>query len=308
MSALSRARLSVIVSTYDWPEALDVVLRGLSEQEGGAFEVVVAEDGAGPETADVVDRWRAARAFPIEHVWQPKAGWRKARVLNLAGLSAEGGYLLFLDGDAIPRRGFLRAIRRCILPGWFLASKRLHLSQEFSRRVLEERLPVWRWSAAHWLAHTPRELLTSHREARSPGALLPLRDRRRPWRGGQPEFSPPYEGYGFCFGFSRADFERANGFDMRFVGWGGEDEDLAARLRRMGLRCGWPGPRATMLHLWHPAKKGTMPSNAPLVRETKTSGRIEAVEGLRELAAELEGQVSANRVGSSSPVSEPEKR
>ena len=118
MSALSRARLSVIVSTYDWPEALDVVLRGLSEQEGGAFEVVVAEDGAGPETADVVERWRAARAFPIEHVWQPKAGWRKARVLNLAGLSAEGGYLLFLDGDAIPRRQVALNLSSTITGSW----------------------------------------------------------------------------------------------------------------------------------------------------------------------------------------------
>ena len=80
-----------------------------------------------------------------------------------------------------------------------------------------------------------------------------------------PSSRRPFEAYGFFFGVSREDFERANGFDMRFVNWGGEDEDLAARLRRLGLRCGWPGPDATLLHLWHEPGKGSMRSNAPLV-------------------------------------------
>jgi hypothetical protein len=80
---------------------------------------------------------------------------------------------------------------------------------------------------------------------------------------------------------------------MRFEGWGGEDEDLAARLRRLGLTCDWPGAATTPLHLWHPAKKGTMPSNAPLVAQTKSSTRVEAIVGLRELELELRTGVGA---------------
>jgi glycosyltransferase involved in cell wall biosynthesis len=280
------------------------MLTALSEQQDAAFEVVVADDGSGPETAAVVEHWRKAGAFPVEHVWQPNEGWRKSRVLNLGAVAARGEYLLFLDGDMIPRRSFLASIRRCILPGWFLASKRIHLSRTLSERVLEEHIPVWRWTTAHWLLRTPREFFTTHRETGSLGLLVPVRDRRRPWRVGQPEFSPPWEAYGFCFGVRRADFQRVNGFDLRFENWGGEDEDIAARLRRAGLKCGWPGPAATMLHLWHPEKRGTMASNKGLVRESLASSHVRAVSGLSELA----DQVSANRVGGSSSSSEPEKR
>jgi hypothetical protein len=192
-----------------------------------------------------------------------------------------------------------------MLPGWFLASKRLHLSPRLSRRVTEEHTPVWRWSAARWLLGAPREVFTTKRETARLGLLVPIRDRRRPWRPGQAEFSAPYQAYGFCLGVSRKDFERVNGFDMRFENWGGEDEDIAARLRRASLKCGWPGPKATMLHLWHEPKLGTMASNDSLVRETLASDHFEAVRGLRELAQELEAQVSAKRVTSSSSSSEP---
>ena len=301
---MSDTRLvSVVVVTFEWPEALDLVLEALSQQQDDAFEVIVADDGSGPETAAVVERRRETYPVRLDYVRQEDEGWRQARNRNHGALLARGDFLVFLDGDCLVRHGFLAAIRRAALPGWFLASKRLHLSESLTQRVLERRIRVWRWSAARWLLHTPRELFTSHREAGSPGVLLPLRDRRRPWRPEQPEFTPPFDAYGFFFGVSRDDFERANGFDMRFVNWGGEDEDLAARLRRLGLRCGWPGPAATLLHLWHPVKKGTMPSNTPLVQETKAGTHMEAFEGLRELAQE-----SANRVGASSSSGEPEKR
>jgi glycosyltransferase involved in cell wall biosynthesis len=301
--------LSVIVSTYTWPEALDVVLRSLAFQAGSAFEVIVAEDGSGDETAAVVEHWQGTFGDRLRSVWQPDEGFRLARARNLAAFDANGDQLVFLDGDCLVRQGFIQAVRRAALPGWFLASKRLHLSAALSKRVLEDGLPIWRWSTPRWLVQSPRTLFTSHRGAGSPGVLLPLRDRRRPWRQGQPEFSPPYDGYGSLFGVHRQDFDRVNGFDMRFVGWGGEDVDIAVRLRRLGLRCGWPGPRATLLHLWHPVKKGKTKSNTPLLRETEASTRVEAVEGLGELAAELgETQLRAKRADSSSPSSEPVKR
>jgi GT2 family glycosyltransferase len=286
-----RSTISVIVLTYEWPGALDVVLRALSESRDQRFDVVVADDGSGPETAAVVASWQEAFGPRLRHVWQPDDGWRISRIRNLGALEAQGEYFVFLDGDCLPRTRFVEAADRAALAGWFMATKRLHMSSGLSQRVLEERLPVWRWSTARWVLGAPREVLTASREARGFGLLLPLRDRRRPWREGQPEFTPPFDGYGFCFGVARADFERVNGWDMRFTSWGGEDVDLAIRLRRLGLRCGWPGPAATLPHLSHPPKKGTMTSNTPLVEDTRQSCRLDAVLGLRELATELRATV-----------------
>jgi hypothetical protein len=71
---------------------------------------------------------------------------------------------------------------------------------------------------------------------------------------------------------------------MRFVGWGDQDVDLAVRLGRLGLRCGYAGPRSAMLHLWHPSQMTVSRPTWLLLEETKASDRIEAVEGVRELA------------------------
>ena len=280
--------LSVVVATYEWPEALDLVLRALSEQSDDRFELVVADDGSGPATRGVVQAWQAVLGRRLVYSWQPDVGYRRARSLNLAALNTEASYLVFIDGDCLPRRRFIEAIRRAALPGWFLSSKRLNLSAGLSRRILEGGTPVWRWSALRWLVAEPRDVFIAPREVGRPGLLLPVRDRRRPWRQGQPEFSPPFDGYGFCFGVRRADFERVNGFDERFTGWGGEDVDLATRLRHVGVRCGWPGAHATMLHLWHNERKGGTRSNIALVNETESSSRTEAIAGLSELARELD--------------------
>jgi glycosyltransferase involved in cell wall biosynthesis len=264
--------LSVVVATYEWPEALAAVLRGLADQSDPDFEVVVADDGSGPATTELLHTWNAH--LPLRHVRQDDAGYRLARVRNLGARAAAGDFLVFVDGDAVPRRHFVRALRRAAVPGWFVAGKRLLLRRELTERVLAEQVPIHRWSLPHWALH---------RGQSAPLIALTARDRRRPGHKGLPEFVPHADGYGFLLGVARADYERVNGYDARFAGWGGEDVDMAVRLRRAGLRCGWPGPQGTLLHLWHETRKPAVRPNAPLLRETEASDRIEAVEGLRQL-------------------------
>jgi GT2 family glycosyltransferase len=266
--------ISVVVSTYEWPEALDAVLFGLSEQTDADFDVVVADDGSGPETAAVVERWHPAFGARLFHIRQADQGFRLARVKNLGAQAAAGDFLVLIDGDAIPRRGFVAALRKSAVPGWFVAGKRLELSGTLTDRVLAERLPVHRWSLARWARERGR---SSRLEALTP------RDRRRPGRDGLPEFVPHANRYGVLCGVWREDFERANGFDMRYEQWGEEDVDLAVRLHRLGLRCGWPGPQGTLLHLWHESRKEHR--NTGLLEETRASDRVEAVVGLRQLTA-----------------------
>jgi glycosyltransferase involved in cell wall biosynthesis len=287
-----------VLATWEAADVLDLNLRALSEQDD-EFEVVVADDGSGTEVAEVVARWRSR--LDLQHVWQPDEGFRKARALDLAALSARGDYLLFLDSDCLPRERFVRTVRRGAVPGWFLSTKRIELGQTFSRRILEHRLPVWRWSAATWLVRAPRQV-------GRPGYVVPLRDRRRSWRPASRDFVPPW--FAYCLvGVFRKDFECVNGYDTRCRrSDDGEDQDLTIRLRRSGLRCSWAGPRTTVLHMWHPRRADRIGNHFPLFRETEAGTHVEAVEGLRELTAELEGQVSANRVGASISSSGPENR
>jgi GT2 family glycosyltransferase len=268
-------RLAIIVSTYEWPEALDAVLRAFDEQSDRSFALVVADDGSGVDTRAVVEKWRSAFGDRLVHAWQPDEGFRLARAMNLGALAVDAEYLAFMHGESVPRRHFVRAIRSCIEPGWFMAGRRVNLSAALTARVLEERIPVHRWGMVDWVRA---------RRHVGPLAALTRRDRRRVGKHGLPEFVPGNRSYGYLLGVNRSDFERVNGYDMRFVGWGEEDVDIAVRLRRIGLRCGHAGPDGTLIHLWHESDIPAERPNWYLLQTTEQSDRIEAIDGLRELA------------------------
>jgi len=279
-------RLAIVVSTYESAEPLHAVLWGLAEQSDPGFVLVVADDGSGSDTKAVVDRWRSRFGERLLHVWQPDEGFRLARVLNLGALAVDADYFAFMHGESIPRRNFVRAIRACIRPGWFVAGRRVDLSAALTARVLEQRLPVHRWGMLDWLRV---------RHEASPIAALTRRDRRRVGVTGVPEFSPHNRTYGYLLGVGRRDFERVDGYDVRFVGWGEEDVDIATRLRRIGLRCGHAGPDGTLVHLWHESKIPAERPNWYLLQETEQSDRVEAIGGLREVAAAEKGTRASPR-------------
>lgn len=276
---LEATSLSVIVTTYEWPEALDAVLRGFAGQSDEAFEVVVADDGSTDATREVVHRWTGRFRERLVHAWQEDDGFRLARVRNLGAEMATGQHLIFVDGDCIPRRHFVGAMRRALLPGWFVAGTRVQLSQRLTRAVLAEGVEVERWSLATALVRARGDLAGWRK--------LTPRDRRRTWRPRLPDFWPDGNEYGFCTGVARADFEAVNGVDMRFVGWGDQDVDLAVRLGRLGLRCGYAGPHSALFHLWHPSRKDDHRSTWWLLQETVGSDRVQALEGIRELGCEI---------------------
>src|SRR5262245_47164724 len=100
--ATQRPRLiSVIVTTYNWPEALTAVLRGLRDQEDRNCEIVVAADGSDHPTRDVIS-YTPSHGLRVKHVWHEDRGFRLAEIRNRAVLESEGDYLIFLDGDCIP--------------------------------------------------------------------------------------------------------------------------------------------------------------------------------------------------------------
>ncbi len=93
---------------------------------------------------------------------------------------------------------------------------------------------------------------------------------------------------------------------MRFEGWGEEDVDIAVRLRRIGLRCGHPGPDGTLIHLWHESNVPAERENWYVLQATEQSDRFEAVEGVRELAA-AESTREARRMLSRGPSRRPNR-
>lgn len=103
-----RMRTSLIITTYNRPKVLAMALRSIAEQSVLPDEVIVADDGSTRSTAAMVRK--IARNFPVEliHVWQEDKGFRAARVRNLGASKASGDMLVFIDGDMVLHKDFMK--------------------------------------------------------------------------------------------------------------------------------------------------------------------------------------------------------
>ena len=127
--------VSVIFSTFQQPEWLRKALCGFASQTHRDFEIVVADDGSGEETAQVIRSAGKGMGLPIEHVWQADRGFRKCRVLNKAIARARGDYLIFTDGDCIPHPEFVARHLALAEPGRFLSGGLLRLPIGLSHNI-----------------------------------------------------------------------------------------------------------------------------------------------------------------------------
>jgi glycosyltransferase involved in cell wall biosynthesis len=266
--------ISVIVATYNRPDALDAVLRSLASQTDCDFEIVVADDGSGTETAGVIKEWSARVPVPLRHVWHEDRGFRLAEIRNRAIRVSSGRYCVFLDGDCVVRRNFVAAHRRLARQGCFVTGNRALLSSAFTRQVLDGRRDIHLWSFVHWIG--ARVVGKVNRVA--PLVRLPLGPLRQlkatRWRGAR----------GSNMAFWREDLERVDGFDAAYCGWGREDSDMFIRLIRSGVHRR-DGRFATgVLHLWHPeADRSHLEDNERQLAQSLRDGRLRAVRGLSSL-------------------------
>ncbi len=127
--------ISLIVTTHEREDALDAVLRSLSTQTDRDFEVIVADDGSGPATADLIESWKPRLGRPLAHAWQPHEGFRASEIRNRAIIASNGSYCIFLDGDCIARPDFVARHRVLAERGWFVTGNRILMSQATCHRL-----------------------------------------------------------------------------------------------------------------------------------------------------------------------------
>ena len=268
--------ISVIVTTYNRPDALAAVLAGLLAQSDRRFEIVVADDGSTEATRQVVVslRQRATDGPRIVHAWQADSGFRASAARNLGVHASSGDYLIFLDGDCVPQTSFVSRHRQLAEPGYMVSGSRVLLSQQLTERILKgTTAQAHARSLGYWL---------TQRLSGNTNKFLPLfflgDSARRHYR------AVKWQRIKSCnLGIWRRDYARVNGFDETFVGWGHEDADLVLRLARAGVRRKGGAFATEVFHLWHREYARTTESaNRKRVEERMKTGLIEAPSGLRE--------------------------
>jgi glycosyltransferase involved in cell wall biosynthesis len=273
------ARVSVVLSTYNQPRWLEKALWGYAAQRFTDFEVLVADDGSGPETADVVARLRGRNGLRLAHVWHEDRGFRKTEILNRAVLAASGDYLIFSDGDCIPHPDFVATHVRLARERYFLSGGYLKLPMNVSERITEEDVRSGRAFDASWLsAHGwrgGRRTLRLPRSAAVAAVLDALTPTRATWNGHNASTW-------------REAIVAVNGFDLD-MGYGGEDRALGERLANLGFRGRRVRFRAPCLHLDHPrpyADPDVIRANRRARAEIRRSRDVRTRRGLAEVARE----------------------
>ena len=275
------ASLSVILTTYNSPEWLEKVLWGYTAQDVRDFEIVIADDGSGPETRAVIDRMRAETEIEIVHVWHEDRGFRKCEILNKAILASSSDYLVFSDGDCIPRRDFLSRHRELRRPGRFLSGGYFKLPMAISRAISREDILAGRATDPTWLRSRGLKPTKKMLKIVAGPRLGPFLDAVTPTR-------PTWNGHNSSAW--REHILAANGFDERMV-WGGLDRELGERLENAGIRGLQIRHRAVVVHLDHPrgyVNEEGKRRNARLRAETRKTGRTRTEYGLdRHLDSDL---------------------
>lgn len=222
------------MTTYNRPDYLHKVLNAFLWQVRPPDELVVADDGSGPETREVVEDFVRRAPFPVLHVWHEDKGFRTARIRNLATGRSSGDYLIFIDGDCVPGPRFVADHVRLARRGSFIQYKRILVQAKAARDLTGGESPVKLFRL--WLTGEIKKL---HLLVRVPGLAASRRGTKA------------MRTCNNLYGIFRDDLYRVNGWNERFEGWGREDSELGLRLQRSGCRRRDALFSAVVYHLHH---------------------------------------------------------
>lgn len=257
---------SLIISTYNSPQALKACLESVLWQTMQPHEVLIADDGSTDNTTQVIEAFRAKARFPVLHVWQPNEGFRLATIRNKAMAQATGDYIIQIDGDILLHRQFIADHAACAAPGHFACGSRVLLNEELTKQVFSNpQLPVKPLTQG---VNNRKNAIRSLWLASAVNKLAPSKLKYR----------------GCNMAFWRNDLLAVNGYDESYCGWGCEDHDLVARLMNNGVRPLQIRHMAVCYHMWHPSSKksDTFARNNELLEQTRREQRTWCEKGVNQ--------------------------
>ncbi|GLQ98301.1 glycosyltransferase family 2 protein [Dyella mobilis] len=255
MSQTPVASVTLMVSTYNWKEALALALHSVAGQTRLPDEVVVVDDGSREDTAELLRAIAKTFPVPLRHVWQPDDGFRKARILNRGIAAARGEYVIQFDGDMLLHPRFVEDHLRLAQPGRFLQGTRIRTTDAETARLLGGGEPRFGLFVDAYF-RDDRDRSTYHFGRRHHTLRLPWLARIKSRSTGHP--------MGCNVSFWREDLVRVNGYDERMHGYGSEDLEIDIRLRNAGLRRSQIKFAALALHLEHRSVSNQDPSDPEL--------------------------------------------
>lgn len=266
-------KVGVVITTYNSPLWLKNVLFGYEAQSHSNFVTIIADDGSGAPTKDVIDFFVARGRLTIEHVWHEDKGFQKCQILNKAIAQTDCDYLIFTDGDCIPEPNFIAQHIALAQPGYFLSGGYVKLTTPVSQAITEADIKngdvfniAWLKSKGQPGSHKLWKLIKCAATKKFLNAVTPT---KATWNG-------------MNSSTWTKDIKACNGFneDMQY---GGLDRELGERLYNLGLKGKQVRYSIACLHLDHPRSYDTPETwkkNYAIRNEVKKTGRYWAENGI----------------------------
>lgn len=231
-------KISLIIATYNKPEYLSHCLKSIAELDEFPDEIIVADDGSGKETSELIEKFRIQFSVPLIHVWQEDQGFRLSRSRNNGIVKSTGDYLIFIDDDLILHPKFIADHRNFAKDGCFYCGTRVRLGPDKTSELMN----CHRNNVSFWENNLKSRLNAIripflHKIITGPGYTY---KRLR----------------GCHIAFWKNDLLKVNGFDERYTSYGREDSDIAMRMMHAGVKrinLKWA---AICYHLHHQVAQG----------------------------------------------------
>ena len=226
-------KLTLIITTYNWPESLLLVIESIKRQTILPDEVIIADDGSTKETKDLINNFKKDTDLNIIHSWQEDMGFRASRSRNNAIFKSSGDYIVLIDGDTIIHTDFVKDHISNAEPGYFVQGSRALLSKKQTKKALAEKIVNFPFFSSEF---------KNRKNSIHSGLLSKIFSSKK----------NHLHGIKSCnMAFYREDCLNINGFNNEFEGWGREDSEFVVRLINSGVKRKNVRFNAIQFHLWH---------------------------------------------------------
>lgn len=264
---------SVIFSTYNSEDWLEKTIIGFSVQTFKYFEIIIADDGSREVTKVLIDRLRSEISIPIIHVWHEDNGFQKSQILNKAIIASTSDYLIFTDGDCIPRKDFVEVHLKYREEGYFLSGGYYKLPMDISKAITKVDIIYQRCFDLQWLKSIGLKTSFKNIKFITFGLLSRILNFVTPtnasWNG--------HNSSGW-----KKDLVEVNGFNQEMQ-YGGQDRELGERLFNKGLKSKQIRYSAICVHLDHKrgyVNKETWEKNFAIRENTRKNKVIKTLLGI----------------------------
>ena len=256
-------KITVVISTYNHLRPLELCLSAFRQQTVALGEILIADDGSGPETRALITRLLPDLPAPARHIWHEDKGFRKNRILNQCLAESRGDYLVLTDADCLPHPRFVEDHAVLAEPGFWVQGRRCYLNEAASMSLAPgQTVPGFRLFLAGKMSGAAK------------GFRLPFPILRRDT--GQRGI------IGCNMAMWKKDLLQINGWDEEYEGWGlGEDSDIGSRLYHLGRPRKFVYGRAILYHQHHPVlSRNHLPVSQARLDETIRTQKTRCSRGV----------------------------